>query len=126
MLESTCPYCGRETTQVTGKTLYPHRPDLFQRKFWACLPCDAYVGCHPNGEPLGRLANKQLRAAKQKAHYYFDPIWRDGKMKRTKAYKWLSQQLGIKVEDCHIGHFDIKLCDQVVAICQRARFMNGG
>lgn len=41
-----CPYCGSKTEYVDGTVIYPHRPDLANRKFYICRPCNAYVGCH--------------------------------------------------------------------------------
>src|ERR1035437_9220224 len=87
----TCPYCGKLSKKVTGRTIYPHRPDLDGLAFWRCDPCDAHVGCNPRtGQPLGRLANKELRWAKMATHAIFDPIWEDGRMTRSEAYDWLS------------------------------------
>lgn len=74
-----CDYCGRPARLVGGAEVYPHRPDLSSKRFWLCRPCDAWVGCHPKAEPrrgglgdgtvpLGRLANADLRRAKQRAH----------------------------------------------------------
>lgn len=46
---TNCPYCGNPAQFVTGEVIYPHRKDLHDKKFYACPPCDAYVGCHiPN------------------------------------------------------------------------------
>lgn len=123
----SCPYCGKEAEFVGGVTLYPRRKDLHHLNFWLCEPCDAYVGCHAEnpslGEdgtrPLGRLANAALRAAKQRAHAAFDPIWKTGLMTRLKAYRWLARELGIEDEACHIGEFDIAQCDAVISACLR-------
>jgi hypothetical protein len=113
-----CAYCGQKPELVSGKVIYPHRPDLYAKKFWNCEPCGAYVGCHPGTEnPLGRLANAELRAAKQQAHAAFDPLWKDKKMKRKDAYYWLSKELGIPYGDAHIGHFDVELCKRTVEVC---------
>lgn len=113
-----CPYCGEASKLVGGDVIYPHRPDLYDKKFYQCSPCGAYVGCHKGTEkPLGRLANAELRRAKMAAHGAFDPIWRNGGMKRSNAYAWLAQQLGLSEEECHIGMFDVDRCKQVVAIC---------
>ena len=62
-----CPYCEGAAKLVSGRVIYPHRPDLFKNNFWTCPPCKAHVGCHrPNirhgftgEEPLGRLANAE-------------------------------------------------------------------
>lgn len=114
----TCPYCDRAAMLVPGREIYPHRADLHHREFWSCPPCGAYVGCHENtANPLGRLANAELRVAKVQAHAAFDPLWRDGQMKRKAAYRWLAQQLGIEFKACHIGWFDVEQCRRVVEVC---------
>ena len=123
-----CPYCGKTAIIITGAEVYPHRHDLANLRFWACLPCKAYVGTHRKGNrsvPLGRLANYELRCWKKKAHSAFDPLWRhkmevegcSKKIARTAGYKWLAKEMGIKIKDCHIGMFDIADCSKVVRIC---------
>ncbi|MDR3439846.1 zinc-finger-containing protein [Telmatospirillum sp.] len=127
MIAPTCPYCGNHAVLVGGDVVYPHRPDLTSKKIWICHICAAWVGCHPGTEtPLGRLANPELRRAKQAAHAAFDPLWRakihrDGcskKRARSAAYRWLSQQLGTSPEETHIGMFDVDLCKRVVEVCR--------
>ena len=114
-LTPICPYCKKFSKRVTGKEVYSHRSDLFSLDFYSCAGCDAYVGTHKGtSKPLGRLANKELRKAKSAAHREFDPIWKLGDMKRKDAYKWLASALGINGKDCHIGMFDIEMCEDVV------------
>lgn len=125
-----CPYCDREALLVPGRAVYPKRPQFWAKPVWWCKPCDAWVGCHPGTErPLGRLANAELRLAKQEAHAAFDPLWkrkmeREG-ISKTKArgagYKWLSEQLGIDRRRCHIGHMDVAACRRVVELCTRRK-----
>lgn len=116
-----CPYCDQPAELVTGQDVYPHRRDLWTKRFWACDPCDARCGCHGNtDQPLGRLANAELRQARMRAHAAFDPIWKRGKKGRSAAYKWLADQLGIEPKDCHIGMFDVETCGRVVSICGTA------
>jgi hypothetical protein len=116
-----CPYCGGPVQLVTGKAVYPHRPDLFAKKFWMCKPCNAYVGCHKKTDrPLGRLADARLRHWKMQAHTAFDPIWKTAKKadqakERTQAYIWLASQMGLDTKDCHIGMFDAEQCKLVIA-----------
>jgi hypothetical protein len=114
-----CPYCGRTAKLVTGNKIYPYRPDLYSKYFYKCNPCDAYVGTHKgkDHQPLGRLANKELRKWKCKAHNAFDSIWKSGKMKRHEAYLWLAGILEINVNNCHIGMFDVEQCKEVVHAC---------
>lgn len=120
----TCPYCGCDAELVGGAEIYPHRADLHGQWFWRCAPCVAYVGCHkPNPkmgfdgtQPLGRLANAELRKAKTEAHAAFDPLWKTGKLSRRKAYAWLAGSLGIPISECHIGEFDVTTCARVVSL----------
>lgn len=121
--DPTCPYCGRHAAMVKGREIYPHRQDLQDLNFWRCTPCDAHVGCHTrNGilglegtEPLGRLANADLRKAKSAAHRAFDPLWQNGVMTRFEAYRKLAETMSIPLCDCHIGQFDIEECQRVIA-----------
>ncbi|KAA5604441.1 hypothetical protein F1188_16160 [Roseospira marina] len=116
-----CPYCGADAELVTGAVIYPHRPDLARKHFWRCAPCGAWVGCHKNSRrhaPLGRLANAELRRAKNEAHVAFDAIWRGGIMPRAKAYAWLAEKLEIDRDACHIGMFDTDACDRTVRVCR--------
>ena len=122
-----CPYCGKPSALVGGDTVYPHRPDLNEKNFYLCYPCNARVGCHPGTtKPLGRLANAELRVAKIAAHAAFDPMWRDGSRKRKAAYKWLAEQLGVDVNACHIGEFDVETCRRVVEACKKQKVVNQG
>lgn len=124
----TCPYCQRPAMLVAGDAVYPHRPDLHQRYFWLCRPCDAHVGCHPPSRrwdsdgtrPLGTLANARLRALRSHAHSVFDPLWQRGHFaSRRAAYRWLSQRLGIAADDCHIGHMDVAQCIHTITAVNR-------
>lgn len=124
-LAPTCPYCHSNSEITDGSEIYPHRTDLRQKKFYICRMCNAYVGCHTNGLPLGRLANARLRKAKQKAHAAFDPIWKSGKKSRKEAYQWLGEKLGINKENCHIGMFDEENCLRVVELCKNNQLPKG-
>jgi hypothetical protein len=114
-----CPYCGCKARKVTGQDIYPHRKKLWKRKYFACVPCDAYVGCHDvhghKYKAFGPLANRELRRLRQKAHGSFDPIWQDNHMKRNEAYAWLASAMRLTVQETHIGMFDEDQCRK--AIC---------
>lgn len=131
----TCDYCGRPAPLVTGEVVYPHRPDLWEKQFYACMPCGAWVGCHPPASaprggmgdgtvPMGRLANAELRRAKSAAHAAFDPVWQSTRMRRSDAYHWLAQELRIDPKDCHIGMFDLDQCRAVIAAVHRLQVTN--
>lgn len=115
MSDPVCPYCGASAEFVTGAVIYPHRPDLAEKTFWRCAPCEAWVGCHPGeSTPLGSLANGPLRRARGRAHGAFDELWKGRHMARGEAYAALSEALGIEPQKTHIGHFDEATCDRVV------------
>lgn len=125
MLRVTCPYCGRDAHLTTGLHIYNQRRfDLAHKKFWVCRPCKAWVGCHPNGvQPLGRLANAELRKAKMAAHAAFDPLWKSGEMTRSEAYAWLASTLGTSQANCHIGMFDVDGCNAVIAAVAERQYV---
>jgi hypothetical protein len=66
------------------------------------------------------------RALRYEAHKVFDPIWRRKSHKqglatgfaRKKAYRWLARELGLDVDECHIGFFDAATCRRVIALCR--------
>ncbi|MCK9558112.1 MAG: DUF3268 family zinc-finger domain-containing protein [Candidatus Cloacimonetes bacterium] len=111
-----CPYCGKEVVLKDSSIIYGKSYGMV----WICSDwpkCDAYVGCQKgSSKPLGRLANKELRFWKKQAHDTFDKLWKLGKMSRTDAYTWLSRQLLIPQDKCHIGMFDIDQCKLVCNI----------
>jgi hypothetical protein len=52
-----CGHCGKPAVLINGRVIYPHRPDLADKRFWACAPCAAHVGCHAGTDrPLGSPA----------------------------------------------------------------------
>jgi len=131
-MSTTCPYCQKPAALVTGDVIYPHRPDLAAKPFYHCPACKAWVGCHDGTtNPLGRLADAELRRWKSKAHAAFDPLWQrkitrgvGKKVARNAGYAWLAAQLRIERQACHIGMFDVALCQKVVEVC--APYSRGG
>ena len=114
-----CPHCQQSAALVDGSAIYPHRPDLHAKRFYLCAPCGAYVGCHPGTtNALGTPANAQLRAARQRAHAAFDPIWQRGVQTRTRAYKWLAHRMGIEAKAAHIALFNIEQCESAITIIE--------
>ncbi|QEC69348.1 hypothetical protein FRZ67_19300 [Panacibacter ginsenosidivorans] len=122
-----CPYCFKGTEYIDSIEVYGRSYGMI----YICRDCNAYVGVHKGTNiALGRLANEELRAAKKRAHFFFDKIFKDGLIdeiwkeslpitsKRKKAYKWLSIQMGIPENECHIGYFDVDKCNQVIEICK--------
>ena len=126
----TCPYCGGLATFMPdSSTLYNGRD------FGAVYHCaaghePAWVGVHKGTlKPLGRLADRALRRAKQDAHAAFDPMWKTVMERdaigqneaRKRGYAWLAGQMGLPPEGMHVGMLDIEQCQRVVAICSKYR-----
>ena len=120
-----CPYCEAEAKLIKDSSVVYHKD---YGPLWACLPCDAWVGCHPGTtKPLGRIASKELRDAKVAAHLAFDPLWRrkmteqgwKRRSARSMGYKWLAMRMDLTREACHIGMFNVEQCRRVVDICEK-------
>lgn len=119
-----CGECGKDAVMVDGTAIYPHRPDLAEKRFYLCT-CGAYVGTHPGTcEPLGTPANAMTRRARSNAHAHFDALYKEvgrrkneGGSARKRGYRWLAERMGMTVEECHIGMMTAQQAGRVVEIC---------
>lgn len=124
VVEKRCEYCGGLAVLLSDSKKIYHGRD-----YGPAWYCDnnhepAWVGCHGGSYiPMGRLANKELREAKQAVHANFDWMYKlkvsRGQKKheaRGAAYKWLAEQMGIEPKDCHIGMFSLEQCARALEI----------
>ena len=75
-----CAYCEQPTVLVDSQVVYSRS----YGPIYYCHDCKAWVGTHrDSNRALGRVANKELREAKKKAHSAFDPLWRKAVNNRT-------------------------------------------
>lgn len=106
-----CPYCDSAAKLVDTAVIYN---GMSYGRAWVCErypTCDSYVGCHPKtAQPLGTLANAELRQARKWAHIYFDALWKGGPMSRHGAYRWLANRMRLTEDECHIGLMDADQC----------------
>jgi len=110
-----CPYCNQSAELKDSSVIYGKSYGLI----YICFPCNAYVGTHRGtNTPLGTLANSELRKLRKQCHSIFDIKWKSGKMSRFEAYVWLSKQLKIDINQCHIGMFDVDQCKKVMEVLQ--------
>lgn len=103
--------------------------------------CDITAGVHRDGRLMSTPADAETRAARVRAHQVFDQLWLHAdegsgvwrqpepertrairqlrKEARTRAYQWLAKELGIPVEECHIGMMDAETCERVVRAVEK-------
>lgn len=116
---TNCPYCGSQVGLVDSEVVYAGRSygPIYICTNWPV--CDAYVGCHKGTtKPLGRLANKELREWKIKAHASLDELWKSKRHTRKQAYQIASDILGKPFDETHIGMFDVNDCKDLIRALQ--------
>ena len=113
-----CNLCGGEVVFISNAYIYGR--EYGSGKCYYCTQCGAYVGTHKPwpDRALGLLANEEMRSAKKTCHALFDSYWKDGKIKRKLAYSKLADALGIPVEQCHFGYFDMDMLNRAYAVVQ--------
>ncbi|MFT8319307.1 MAG: zinc-finger-containing protein [Bacillus sp. (in: firmicutes)] len=114
-----CPYCNTPSIFMSSKEFYAND---YKTNLYVCSPCDAYVGTHGNTrQPLGTLANRNLREMRKRAHSLFDPLWKKRKMSRSAAYSWMQQVMDLPPEKAHIGMFNIEQCEKLISLVKQYR-----
>lgn len=109
-------FCGSPASLVSNSVKYGR--EYGNGKAWICdrFPkCDGYVGTHPDGSPLGRLADKETIQLRRQLHSTIDPLWQDRtdrtvKKNRGSVYGWLRRIMGMTPDECHIGNFTADEC----------------
>lgn len=120
---TVCNLCGGRVILCSNARIY-HGREYGSGLCYYCLKCGAYVGTHKPRpkEAMGLLADEPMRRGKKMCHDLFDPLWREKKKANHKwnsAYRWLAGEMGIPVEDCHFGYFDIHQLRQAYRILKR-------
>ena len=117
-----CKYCGGVIRLVPAATIYgeaTERLGMEHEYIYQCQNCNARVGCHKGTtRPLGDVANEVLRLKRMETHKVFDTFWKSQHMTRSRAYKWLSEQMGIPKEEAHIGGFEMDACEHLIRLCR--------
>lgn len=118
----TCEFCGSPVILTSNKYIYGREYGNGLCYMCTGLWCDAYVGVHDGScNPKGRLADKELRTLRKRAHALFDPLWKtQGKyrMTRSGAYSWLARELDISPKECHFSWFDKAMIRRAIRILQ--------
>lgn len=128
-----CPHCGRPVAIVNNSVIFREPKGPWPWIYKCTNPlhkrggvpvCGAYVSMHPGTAiPMGTLADAITRRARKAAKEALDQFWspdlRDRKMTRASAYARLAFCLGIPLEKCHVGLFDVAMCERVIKACER-------
>lgn len=116
----TCPYCGAHA--ILQKASYVYGDSSMDEYVYVCSnypKCDSYVGVHRGTkEPMGTLANRELRNKRIRTHKVFEKIWQNNLMSKKEAYRWMTYMMGIPFDMGHIGKFSEYRCDELVKICE--------
>lgn len=112
-----CQKCMRKAKLVTGEYIFPFNKKYKDHNYYVCEGCGDYVGCHEGTtKALGTLADKRLREKRIQVHRAFDQIWKDSPISRKQAYEYLAEKLDIPLVKCHIGLFDLQLCQRALEV----------
>ena len=111
-----CPKCKKEAVLVTGEYIYPSNKQYKDNNYYICETCGDYVGCHKGTtKAFGTLADYELREKRIQVHGAFDFMW-DSPITRKEAYIYLAKELEIPLAKCHIGLFDLGLCQRALKV----------
>ena len=112
-----CSYCGKQALLVRARDIPSSKlNDCSPLKkndmnVWYCEDCNALVMARKEtNEPVGRLANYELRKFRYKLHNRLDKLWKERNVPRTRVYHVLAQKMNIPFSQCHIGNFNMKQC----------------
>lgn len=116
-----CRYCQGTVVLVNNREIYGTSVGNWPFVYRCQGQCEAYVGVHADTDiPLGILADAELRKIKVCAKQSFHTMMYSRRLKRTDAYNWLAEQLGIPASHAHYGWFDMETVKRAYAITQAA------
>ncbi len=119
-----CPYCHARATLRPASLVYGPTKQTQGKHLYVCdrwPACDAYVSVHERTlQPMGTLANGDLRHKRILAHRALRQLQDDCRMEKWEVYIWLQAKLGLNAHQTHIGQFSEYMCDQVISLCQQA------
>lgn len=119
-----CPYCGapavcRPASMIHGKNTWHKGTHLYVCSRWP--ECDSYVTAHKaNLQPMGSLANKNLRNKRIQAHQALEEFRQNRRMETWGIYIWIQTKLQLSPDQAHIGMFTEEMCDLLITICQES------
>ena len=119
---TVCPCCNNKVILSKNSIIYGGKEIGEWPWVYVCvdITCRASVGLHPlTAIPLGTLANRQTRQARQKAKEVFNSWLKDGGLSRNAAYSLLAFKMGLDPAKCHFAMFTFANCDQAIKIIEQ-------
>lgn len=128
-----CPYCGSKVRFVSADELkaliYKQRrekttPFICNHKhYYVCSNfdnCQSYIGAYETTyDPMGVIANKELRLLRIQTHLIFDEIWKKNILEKDEAYSLLSDSLYLSRGQTHISQFNKHNCEKTIEIAKK-------
>lgn len=68
-----------------------------------------------------QLVDADTHEARKMAHAVFDPLWQDGHMTRTEAYRELRRTMRISEKSCHMSRMSKEMAGLVPAAVAKIR-----
>lgn len=112
-----CPYCGASVVYRSADGIYQNNDKGAMLYVCSHYPaCDAYVRVHGRHETARdwKYGNRELRALRRTAHFYFDQMYQRGLMTKQEAYQWMANLIGAPLSQAHIGYLREYYCTQVI------------
>ena len=130
-----CPYCGSPLRFVTAEQLkqmvesHPKRPKKASpfvcnhMHYYVCSNfnnCQSYIGAYENTyDPMGAVANPELRMLRIQTHLVFDEIWKNNILPKDEAYSLLGDKLNLLRSQTHISQFNKTNCEKTISIAEK-------
>lgn len=110
-----CPYCGAPVVYRSADGIYRNNKGAMLYVCSHYPDCDSYVRVHTGTKlPVGSMANRELRALRRTAHFYFDQLYQSGLMTKQEAYQWMANLIGAPLSQAHIGYLREYYCTQII------------
>lgn len=110
-IPTKCHLCNGVVELMHHENVYGSTYDKKWPWLYRCKNCTASVGLHPNTNiPLGTLADRKTRDARQKAKKLFHKWRMEKRYDRNLAYLNLAEALEIERKYCHFGWFRREMC----------------
>lgn len=99
-----------------------------QKTKWGVRYCCPAVGCSVVcwDNTTSTPADYETRQARHRAHAALDLLWKIGGISKGKLYKRISEFMGLSRKNTHIGYFDIRQCERVIAFCEKIEDKDNG